>query len=92
LGLKTWFQPVYSCTVAECFTANDSDQASPTKTFEKKLFLMCTDKMKEHFSKVSNLLMKGRSSFILFGIEAHVCVQQTALDLLEGHEVHIVVD
>ena len=29
----------------------------------------------------------------MVGIEAHVCLQQTALDLLEkGHEVHIIAD
>mmetsp|Transcript_4364 Transcript_4364/g.10794 ORF Transcript_4364/g.10794 Transcript_4364/m.10794 type:complete len:197 (+) Transcript_4364:78-668(+) len=37
--------------------------------------------------------MKDRNVAVLFGIEAHVCVQQTALDLLEnGMDVHIVAD
>jgi len=37
--------------------------------------------------------MNGRTSFVLFGIEAHVCVQQTCLDLLErGNDVHLIAD
>ncbi|XP_071762361.1 isochorismatase domain-containing protein 1 [Centroberyx gerrardi] len=32
-------------------------------------------------------------SVVLFGVEAHVCIQQTALDLIgRGYEVHIVAD
>jgi nicotinamidase-related amidase len=35
----------------------------------------------------------GRSQILLCGIEAHVCVSQTAADLLEaGHEVHVARD
>ncbi|GMI45271.1 hypothetical protein TrCOL_g2687 [Triparma columacea] len=57
-------------------------------TFEKKLFSMCTPEVMSHISSLGD-----RTSFILFGIEAHVCVQQTALDLLEqGFDVHVVVD
>ena len=35
----------------------------------------------------------GRKSVILAGIEAHVCVQQTALDLLDaGYSVYLIND
>ena len=37
--------------------------------------------------------LKGRNQAILYGLEAHVCIRQTALDLLErNYEVHLVVD
>ncbi|XP_078425093.1 isochorismatase domain-containing protein 1 [Cetorhinus maximus] len=37
--------------------------------------------------------MPGVQSVVLFGVETHVCIQQTALDLIgRGFEVHIVAD
>ncbi|GCC38535.1 hypothetical protein chiPu_0017050 [Chiloscyllium punctatum] len=37
--------------------------------------------------------MPGVQSVVLFGVETHVCIQQTALDLIgRGLEVHIVAD
>jgi nicotinamidase-related amidase len=55
--------------------------------FEKKKFSMLTDDVSSHISSLN------RTSFLLVGIEAHVCLQQTCLDLLElGHEVHIIAD
>lgn len=58
-----------------------------TPIFEKKLFSMLTTDVK---SKLDEL---DKSSYIIMGIEAHVCVQQTCLDLLEqGNDVHVIVD
>eukprot|EP00922_Rhytidocystis_sp_ex-Travisia-forbesii_P041497 GHVS01061981.1.p1 GENE.GHVS01061981.1~~GHVS01061981.1.p1 ORF type:complete len:237 (+),score=17.82 GHVS01061981.1:168-878(+) len=54
---------------------------------------------KTHFSmmvpQVVDFIRKvpSRQSVVLFGIEAHVCIQQTTLDLLEdGYSVHLVCD
>eukprot|EP00540_Astrosyne_radiata_P018879 CAMPEP_0116858744 /NCGR_PEP_ID=MMETSP0418-20121206/21366_1 /TAXON_ID=1158023 /ORGANISM="Astrosyne radiata, Strain 13vi08-1A" /LENGTH=157 /DNA_ID=CAMNT_0004492747 /DNA_START=121 /DNA_END=590 /DNA_ORIENTATION=+ len=77
------YTKVFGPTVAECFA--DSDHGTPI--FEKKRFSMITEEVSQYLATLK------RSSYILFGIEAHVCVQQTALDLLEeGHDVHIIVD
>jgi nicotinamidase-related amidase len=60
----------------------------PIATFEKKLFSMITEEVKAKIAETPE-----RKTFVLFGIEAHVCVQQTALDLLEqGYAVHVLVD
>ena len=37
--------------------------------------------------------VEGYNTAVIFGLETHVCVQQTCLDLLEkGYEVHVVAD
>jgi len=55
--------------------------------FEKKQFSMMTDEVTEHFKSL------GRDQVIMCGIEGHVCVMQTVLDLLEQDvEVHLVTD
>eukprot|EP00339_Tiarina_fusa_P028145 CAMPEP_0117021180 /NCGR_PEP_ID=MMETSP0472-20121206/16006_1 /TAXON_ID=693140 ORGANISM="Tiarina fusus, Strain LIS" /NCGR_SAMPLE_ID=MMETSP0472 /ASSEMBLY_ACC=CAM_ASM_000603 /LENGTH=149 /DNA_ID=CAMNT_0004726583 /DNA_START=160 /DNA_END=609 /DNA_ORIENTATION=+ len=56
--------------------------------FAKTKFSMCTDEVKEHLEKIS-----GIEQVILCGIETHVCVQQTTLDLLQqGIGVHLIAD
>lgn len=58
-----------------------------TKPIEKTLFSMMVPEIQEQLtnSKVSTV--------VLYGIEAHVCIQQTALDLLEqGYHVFVLTD
>ena len=69
-------------TVPEIIVERDK-----TAVFEKKLFSMLTDEVR------SSLHANGRTQVILCGIEAHVCVLQTALDLVEmGMSVQLVCD
>jgi nicotinamidase-related amidase len=69
------YTKVFGETVKECFADQADLEATPI--YEKKLFSMCTEQVSSHLAKLN------KSSYIVFGIEAHVCVQQTALDLLE---------
>ena len=60
-----------------------------TRIFEKSSFSMITP-------EVSDYLASGLGhvkSVILCGIETHICVAQTALDLIDrGYDVHLVAD
>eukprot|EP00041_Stephanoeca_diplocostata_P039654 m.1637346 g.1637346 ORF g.1637346 m.1637346 type:complete len:209 (+) comp25726_c0_seq1:395-1021(+) len=67
---------------------NGAFDAATTKTYPKKDFTMVIPEVEHELKTASDL-----KSIVLFGIETHVCVQQTALDLLErGFDVHIVAD
>lgn len=82
------YTKAFGPTVPGCFA--DAADLESTPIFEKKLFSMMTQEVLDHLAQPD---MKDRTSYILFGIEAHVCVQQTCLDLLEmGHDVHVIVD
>jgi nicotinamidase-related amidase len=51
------------------------------------------DKVRFSAAEADGFDLKGRDQAILCGIETHVCVMQTALDLLEGGiEVHVAAD
>lgn len=82
------YKKAFGPTIADCFdTANQSELQTPT-TFEKKQFSMCTPQVMEQLQQYPE-----RTTYVLVGIEAHVCVQQTCLDLLQQNsEVHLIAD
>ena len=62
-------------------------QKEKNKTFEKTMFSMATPEVMSHLSSM------GIESCVLCGLETHVCVLQTTLDLLDnGLHVHIACD
>lgn len=79
------YTKVFGDTLDDCFSTPELKAATPI--FEKKKFSMCTQELTEKLAELN------KSAFIMVGIETHVCVQQTCLDLLElGKDVHIIVD
>jgi nicotinamidase-related amidase len=58
------------------------------KAIDKMLFSMCLDPVVEMLKTKPDV-----NSIMLCGIEAHVCIQQTALDLKNlGYEVFVIAD
>lgn len=61
---------------------------SPTYTIEKKTF-SCVD----HVGFVADLSLMNKQNVIIVGMESHICVLQTAIDLKElGYNPIVVVD
>jgi len=57
--------------------------------FTKMAFSMCTPDLMSHIGSLG----PGKQHFIIVGLETHVCVLQTTLDLLaSGKNVHVAVD
>ena len=81
------YTKVFGPTISDAFADPNDIGTSLAPIFEKKLFSMCTEECTQHLTSLN------KTSYLLVGIEAHVCLQQTALDLLEkGHDVHIIAD
>ncbi|KAH8118499.1 Isochorismatase hydrolase [Phellopilus nigrolimitatus] len=60
------------------------------KTFAKMLFSLVTPDVDEFLKMPEQSHVK---SIVLMGIETHICILQTALDLLErGYDVHVLAD
>ena len=79
------YTKVFGPTVPDVFATREDLEQTPI--YEKKLFSACTQEVQQ------KLLELDTHSFIVMGIEAHVCVQQTCLDLLhQGKDVHVIVD
>jgi len=68
------YPKAFGPTVTECFQDGNFGK---NKVFPKTLFSMMTPEVSEHIQSLN------ATSFIISGIETHVCVQQTVLDLLE---------
>ena len=70
-------------------TVNEIREAlHPYEPLEKVTFSCCNEE-----SFLDALAASGRKKVILAGMETHVCVLQTVIDLLKaGHQVHVVKD
>jgi nicotinamidase-related amidase len=67
--------------------AADATERVPPDLIEKLTFSCCGSE--EFIQAVKGL---GRQRLILCGIEAHVCVQQTAIDLMKDYFVYVCAD
>jgi len=80
------YTKVFGETIPECFSAPE-ELLAVAPIYDKKNFSMLTDEVQERLNGLS------KDSFIIVGIESHICVQQTCLDLLEqGKDVHVIAD
>ena len=82
-------QKPFKPTVTELSAAIDPAQHANHSLFKKSLFSMLTPEV----TALLSTQHPSRKHVVLFGIETHVCVLQTTLDLLRrGYIVHVVVD
>ncbi|PQE26650.1 hypothetical protein CJF32_00011008 [Rutstroemia sp. NJR-2017a WRK4] len=82
--------PVYATTQNRAGlgeTCAELDLSNAVEHVDKTAFSMWTPSISQHFSSAEP------SEVIIVGIESHICVTQTALDLLaHGHKVYILAD
>uniref|UniRef100_A0A1L8DXZ4 Isochorismatase domain-containing protein 1 n=1 Tax=Nyssomyia neivai TaxID=330878 RepID=A0A1L8DXZ4_9DIPT len=68
----------------------DLDVSHAKMIYGKTLFSMATPEMR---NKVKELFPGDLESIVLFGLESHICLEQTAVDMCDmGYQVHIAAD
>jgi len=66
--------------------------STSAESIDKTAFSMLVPQLQEHLIKISSTPNEKLSVFLV-GIETHICVTQTALDLLsQGHKVYVLAD
>eukprot|EP01101_Sappina_pedata_P006894 TRINITY_DN3534_c0_g1_i1.p1 TRINITY_DN3534_c0_g1~~TRINITY_DN3534_c0_g1_i1.p1 ORF type:complete len:215 (+),score=75.40 TRINITY_DN3534_c0_g1_i1:36-647(+) len=74
-------------------TVDEIHKGDHLAVFAKDKFSMIDDNVREYIASLQREKVQARTTAVLFGIEAHVCVLQTALDLVErGYQVHVIAD
>ena len=80
LGIPIMLNEQYKKGLGETLPEiRDVLESDNTKSFEKVTFSAC-----DNDDSWNHLAQQNRSIVLLFGVEAHVCVLQTALDLLDN--------
>lgn len=88
LNIPTVVTEQYPCGLGSTVASVKQSLTDGSKTFEKTAFSALKE---EGFSEL--LKSYGKKQIVLCGIETHVCVHQTAADLIsEGYDVYVVKD
>lgn len=78
---------VFGPTIKELTDLYTAFGEKSARTFTKNDFSMLEQPVLDHIDSLD------KKKVVLYGVEAHVCVKQTCLDLLERNfEVHLVID
>ena len=87
MGFMAIVTEQYVKAFGETYKEITDEYPEGTQIFEKSLFSMMTEEVQELLKSF------GKNTVVLYGIEAHVCIQQTCLDLLEmGYNVFVLTD
>ncbi len=88
LKIKTVVSEQYPKGLGSTVEAVRNEFPQDVKIFEKTQFSLASEK-----EILDEILKSGKKQIVIFGIEAHICVFQTALELKEkGYEVFVVSD
>ncbi|CAG0889011.1 unnamed protein product [Darwinula stevensoni] len=90
LGIPLIATEQYPKGLGKTVTELDVSSGNALGVVEKTEFSMCVEPV---LAQLKQACGGSAKSIVLFGIEAHVCVEQTAIDLKSlGYDVHVVAD